>query len=57
MTEVLMAYTLPDDFDQRPLAIDGAGTLGRNLADEELLRRVVMPAEQLHAMVAARQAV
>ena len=52
-----MAYTLPDDFDQRPLAIDGAGTLGRNLADEELLRRVVMPAEQLHTMVAARQAV
>ena len=27
-----MAYTLPDDVDRRPVAIDGAGTLGRRLA-------------------------
>jgi 3-hydroxybutyryl-CoA dehydrogenase len=27
-----MAYTLPDDVDQRPVAIDGAGTLGRRIA-------------------------
>lgn len=27
-----MAYTLPDDADQRPIAIDGAGTLGRRIA-------------------------
>jgi 3-hydroxybutyryl-CoA dehydrogenase len=27
-----MAYTLPDDLDQRPVAIDGAGTLGRLIA-------------------------
>ena len=27
-----MAYTLPSDVDQRPIAIDGAGTLGRRIA-------------------------
>ncbi|MBD0283187.1 MAG: 3-hydroxyacyl-CoA dehydrogenase family protein [Thermoleophilaceae bacterium] len=27
-----MAYTLPDDVDQRPVTIDGAGTLGRRIA-------------------------
>ena len=27
-----MAYTLPDDLDQRPVTIDGAGTLGRLIA-------------------------
>jgi 3-hydroxybutyryl-CoA dehydrogenase len=27
-----MAYSLPDDVDQRPVAIDGAGTLGRRIA-------------------------
>ncbi|MGH3424608.1 MAG: 3-hydroxyacyl-CoA dehydrogenase NAD-binding domain-containing protein, partial [Nocardioidaceae bacterium] len=27
-----MAYTLPDDVDDRPIAIDGAGTLGRRIA-------------------------
>ena len=27
-----MAYTLPDDVDRRPVAIDGAGTLGRRIA-------------------------
>src|SRR6478609_6097602 len=27
-----MAYTVPDDVDQRPVAIDGAGTLGRRIA-------------------------
>src|SRR5690242_11314461 len=27
-----MAFTLPDDVDRRPVAIDGAGTLGRRLA-------------------------
>jgi 3-hydroxybutyryl-CoA dehydrogenase len=27
-----MAYTLPDDVDQRPVAIVGAGTLGRRIA-------------------------
>jgi 3-hydroxybutyryl-CoA dehydrogenase len=27
-----MAYTLPDDVDQRPVAIDGAGTLGSQIA-------------------------
>src|SRR5438270_6121977 len=32
VTGVLMAYTLPDDVDQCPVAIDGAGTLGRRIA-------------------------
>ena len=27
-----MAYTLPDDVDARPIAIVGAGTLGRRIA-------------------------
>jgi 3-hydroxybutyryl-CoA dehydrogenase len=27
-----MAYTLPQDLDQRPVTIDGAGTLGRRIA-------------------------
>ena len=27
-----MAYRFPDDADQRPVAIDGAGTLGRRMA-------------------------
>lgn len=27
-----MSYTLPDDVDDRPIAIDGAGTLGRRIA-------------------------
>jgi 3-hydroxybutyryl-CoA dehydrogenase len=27
-----MSYALPDDVDQRPIAIDGAGTLGRRIA-------------------------
>lgn len=27
-----MPYTLPDDVDHRPIAIDGAGTLGRRIA-------------------------
>jgi 3-hydroxybutyryl-CoA dehydrogenase len=27
-----MPYTLPNDVDQRPVAIDGAGTLGRRIA-------------------------
>jgi 3-hydroxybutyryl-CoA dehydrogenase len=27
-----MAYSLPDDVDQRPVAVDGAGTLGRRIA-------------------------
>jgi 3-hydroxybutyryl-CoA dehydrogenase len=27
-----MAYTLPDDVDRRPVAVDGAGTLGRRIA-------------------------
>lgn len=27
-----MAYSLPDDVDERPVAIDGAGTLGRRIA-------------------------
>jgi 3-hydroxybutyryl-CoA dehydrogenase len=27
-----MAYSLPDDVDQRPVTIDGAGTLGRRIA-------------------------
>jgi 3-hydroxybutyryl-CoA dehydrogenase len=27
-----MAYSLPDDVDRRPVAIDGAGTLGRRIA-------------------------
>jgi hypothetical protein len=27
-----MAYTLPEDVDRRPVAIDGAGTLGRRIA-------------------------
>jgi len=27
-----MAYTVPEDVDQRPVAIDGAGTLGRRIA-------------------------
>jgi 3-hydroxybutyryl-CoA dehydrogenase len=27
-----MAYTLPNDVDDRPIAIDGAGTLGRRIA-------------------------
>jgi 3-hydroxybutyryl-CoA dehydrogenase len=27
-----MAYTLPDDLDRRPVAVDGAGTLGRLIA-------------------------
>jgi 3-hydroxybutyryl-CoA dehydrogenase len=27
-----MSYTLPDDVDRRPIAIDGAGTLGRKIA-------------------------
>jgi 3-hydroxybutyryl-CoA dehydrogenase len=27
-----MAYTLPSDVDRRPIAIDGAGTLGRRIA-------------------------
>jgi 3-hydroxybutyryl-CoA dehydrogenase len=27
-----MAYTLPTDVDERPIAIDGAGTLGRRIA-------------------------
>ena len=27
-----MAYTVPGDVDQRPVAIDGAGTLGRRIA-------------------------
>jgi 3-hydroxybutyryl-CoA dehydrogenase len=27
-----MPYTLPDDVDERPVVVDGAGTLGRRLA-------------------------
>jgi 3-hydroxybutyryl-CoA dehydrogenase len=27
-----MAYSLPDDVDKRPVAVDGAGTLGRRIA-------------------------
>src|SRR5215510_2784221 len=27
-----MAYTLPEDVDRRPVAVDGAGTLGRKIA-------------------------
>src|SRR5437763_5075583 len=27
-----MSYTLPSDVDDRPIAIDGAGTLGRRIA-------------------------
>jgi lactate dehydrogenase-like 2-hydroxyacid dehydrogenase len=27
-----MSYTLPADVDDRPIAIDGAGTLGRRIA-------------------------
>ena len=27
-----MAYTLPADVDERPVAVDGAGTLGRRIA-------------------------
>src|SRR3954452_3697784 len=27
-----MAYSLPDDVDQRPVTIDGVGTLGRRIA-------------------------
>jgi 3-hydroxybutyryl-CoA dehydrogenase len=27
-----MPYTLPNDVDERPVVIDGAGTLGRRLA-------------------------
>jgi 3-hydroxybutyryl-CoA dehydrogenase len=27
-----MSHTLPDDIDQRPVLIDGAGTLGRRIA-------------------------
>jgi 3-hydroxybutyryl-CoA dehydrogenase len=27
-----MAYSLPDDVDQRPVTVDGAGTLGRRIA-------------------------
>src|SRR5689334_19388580 len=27
-----MPYSLPDDADRRPVAIDGAGTLGRRIA-------------------------
>jgi 3-hydroxybutyryl-CoA dehydrogenase len=27
-----MAYSIPDDVDQRPVAVDGAGTLGRRIA-------------------------
>jgi len=27
-----MAYSLPDDVDERPVAVDGAGTLGRRIA-------------------------
>ena len=27
-----MAYSLPDDVDQRPVVLDGAGTLGRRIA-------------------------
>jgi 3-hydroxybutyryl-CoA dehydrogenase len=27
-----MAYSLPEDVDQRPVAVDGAGTLGRRIA-------------------------
>src|SRR5690349_9874070 len=27
-----MTYTLPDDVDERPVAVDGAGTLGRRIA-------------------------
>ena len=26
-----MPYTLPEDVDQRPVAIDGAGTLGQRM--------------------------
>jgi 3-hydroxybutyryl-CoA dehydrogenase len=29
---IRMAYSLPDDVDQRPVAVDGAGTLGRRIA-------------------------
>ena len=32
MREFPVAYTLPSDVDQRPVAIDGAGTLGRRIA-------------------------
>jgi 3-hydroxybutyryl-CoA dehydrogenase len=32
MTGVAMAYSLPDDVDERPVAVDGAGTLGRRIA-------------------------
>ena len=27
-----MAYTLPSDADQRPVTVDGAGTVGRRIA-------------------------
>jgi len=30
--EFPVTYTLPPDVDQRPVAIDGAGTLGRRIA-------------------------
>jgi len=32
MEESTMAFTLPVDVDQRPVVIDGAGTLGRRIA-------------------------
>src|SRR5215216_5634946 len=32
MEESTMAFTLPADVDQRPVVIDGAGTLGRRIA-------------------------
>ena len=32
-----MAYSLPDDVDQRPFAVDGAGALGRRITP--VLRR------------------
>ena len=48
-----MAYTLPDDIDARPIAIIGAGTLGRRIAamyaagGSEV--RIVDPAEDQRA--------
>src|SRR5688500_16711566 len=32
MTGGAMPYSLPDDVDQRPVTIDGVGTLGRRIA-------------------------
>jgi oxaloacetate decarboxylase alpha subunit len=52
---VLSRSNVRDLATLEPLSLDGArGRFGRRISDEDLLLRLTMPAEQVDAMVAAR---